>query len=255
MFHLSPAASPSTSRMQTGSFVPAAADEAFGSRASCAAIVVKLLEDAGRILGNDREAARAYIDRAAALLRGDRDHWKSGVDRMPAGLARGGLATWQIRRVQAHIDASLASTIRLKDLAGVSRLSRSHFSRAFKKSFGETPSSHIARRRIERAQDMMIATNEPLSQIALECGLTDQAHFSRLFRRVVGTSPNLWRRQWVGDEISDPRSESADGLSIENPRTAPPAQAFSRTRATTMSPCQSVERSHPSSGRDLRASA
>src|SRR5271154_3301593 len=105
MSHLSPAVSPSTSGMQMGSFVPAAADEALGKRSSSTTIVVKLLEDAGRILGNDREAARAYIDRATALLRGDHDHWASGVDRMPAGLARGGLAAWRGRRVKAHIAA------------------------------------------------------------------------------------------------------------------------------------------------------
>lgn len=221
MFDLSQPASQTTNEMQTSSFVPAAIADPLGKRSSCTTIVLKLLEDAARILVDDREAALASIDRAGAILREDPGHWARGVDRMPAGLAPGGLAAWQIRRVRAHIAARLSSTIRLKDLAEVSRLSRSHFSRAFKRSFGETLLSYIARRRIERAQGMMTATNEPLSQIALECGLTDQAHFSRLFRRIVGTSPNLWRRQWVGDEIPHPRYGSADRRSMESAGTAP----------------------------------
>jgi AraC family transcriptional regulator len=245
MFHLSPAAAPSTSGMQTGSFVPAAVGDALRKRSRCATIVAKLLEDAARVMGNDREAALVYIDRAAALLRDDRGHRASGVDRMPAELARGGLAAWQIRRVKAHIATSLSSTIRLNDLAEMSRLSRSHFSRAFKKSFGETLVSYIARRRIEQAQDIMTATNEPLSQIALECGLTDQANFSRLFRRIVGTSPNLWRRQWVGEEISHPRFGSADGCSMENARVA--RSGFRAAPRSSLA--QPPKRRSPSSGR------
>src|SRR5277367_2459925 len=123
MSHLSPAASPSASGMQTGSVVPTTADEALSRRSSCATIVVKLLEDARRILGNDCEAALASIDRAAALLRDDRDHCAGGVNRMPAEVAPGGLAAWQICRVRAYIAASLSSTIRLTDLARVSGLS------------------------------------------------------------------------------------------------------------------------------------
>jgi AraC-like DNA-binding protein len=55
---------------------------------------------------------------------------------------------------------------------------------------------------------MMTATDKPLSQIALGCGLGDQANFSRLFRRIVGASPSVWRRQWGGYETLHPRSRS-----------------------------------------------
>jgi AraC-like DNA-binding protein len=73
-------------------------------------------------------------------------------------------------------------------------LSSSHFSRAFKESYSETPHAHIVRRRIERAAKLMLTTDEPLSRIALACGLCDQAHLTKLFRRGTGQPPAAWRR-------------------------------------------------------------
>jgi transcriptional regulator GlxA family with amidase domain len=47
---------------------------------------------------------------------------------------------------------------------------------------------------VERAQDLLLATDEPISQIALACGLADQCHLCRLFRKLAGESPAAWRR-------------------------------------------------------------
>ncbi len=107
---------------------------------------------------------------------------------------RGGLAPWQVRRVTEHIEEHLASTIRLQDLAGIARLSHSHFCRAFKESIGHPAHAYVMRRRVHRAQGLMLTTPESLSQIAALCGMADQAHFCKLFRRLVGESPNAWRR-------------------------------------------------------------
>jgi AraC family transcriptional regulator len=90
----------------------------------------------------------------------------------------------------------MESTVRVQDLSEVARLSTSYFSRAFKISTGKSMHEFIVRRRMERAQELMLTTNASLCQIALACGLCDQAHFSRLFRRVVGMSPSVWRRRW-----------------------------------------------------------
>jgi transcriptional regulator GlxA family with amidase domain len=107
---------------------------------------------------------------------------------------RGGLAPWQVRRVTAHIEEHLASTIRLQDLARIARLSHSHFCRAFKESIGHPAHAYVMRRRVQRAQGLMLTTAESLSQIAVQCGMADQAHFCKLFRRLIGESPNAWRR-------------------------------------------------------------
>jgi AraC-like DNA-binding protein len=108
-------------------------------------------------------------------------------------MARGGLTPWQCRNVAAHIDVHFTHTVRIEDLASLAGLSTSHFSRVFKATFGETPYSFIIGKRIARAQMLMLTTEEPLSRIALDCGLSDQAHLSNLFRRCMGMTPNGWR--------------------------------------------------------------
>ena len=107
---------------------------------------------------------------------------------------RGGLSPWQIRKVTSHVDANLDRPIRNEELATLVRLNPSHFGRAFRNSLGEPPHEYVIRRRVERAQGLMLSTDASLSEIALDCGLADQSHLTRLFRRIVGESPRAWRR-------------------------------------------------------------
>jgi AraC-like DNA-binding protein len=79
-------------------------------------------------------------------------------------------------------------------MSSVARLSPSYFSRAFSISFGCPPHAYVMKRRVERVKALMLSTEKPLGQIALECGFADQAHLSHLFRRHVGKSPAAWRR-------------------------------------------------------------
>jgi AraC family transcriptional regulator len=112
------------------------------------------------------------------------------------GSKRGGLARWQVKRVAAYIEGNMDSKFRAADLAAMVRLSASQFFRAFKKSFGETPRVYVTRERMRAAQVMMLSSREPLSRIALHCGMCDQAHFTRTFRKVVGINPSVWRQQF-----------------------------------------------------------
>jgi AraC-like DNA-binding protein len=156
------------------------------------------MEAAGNVLEGDRESAQAHVARALAMLHGEQ------ASRAPprtspsitgrGGTARGGLAPWQVRRVTDYIEEHLATTIRLEELARLARLSHSHFCRAFKESLGHPAHAFVMRRRVQRAQGLMLTTRESLSQIAAQCGMADQAHFCKLFRRLVGESPNAWRR-------------------------------------------------------------
>jgi AraC family transcriptional regulator len=120
--------------------------------------------------------------------------------------AHGGLAPWQKRKVDRYLRENLENNIGLNELAGEVKLSVSHFCRAFKKSFDDTPHAYVLRLRLELAQKLMLTTNDPLSQIALSCGLADQAHLSKLFRRVFCDTPNAWRRRNLTDAQAEARS-------------------------------------------------
>src|SRR3546814_14649525 len=107
------------------------------------------------------------------------------------GMVRGGLAPWQIKQLRTHITENLASPIALEELAAICRLSVSHFSRAFKTSFGEPPHSYIMRHRIEGAKRLMLEQQDGLRQLALACGFDDAWHFRRRVRREGGCTHNL----------------------------------------------------------------
>jgi AraC family transcriptional regulator len=107
---------------------------------------------------------------------------------------RGGLAAWQVRTLTTYIDANWNASLSCEVLARLTKLSVSYFARAFKCTFGCPPHVFLLRRRMERAQGLMLKSNAPLSEIAIECGFADQSHMSRLFRQYTGESPAAWRR-------------------------------------------------------------
>src|ERR671912_323720 len=101
---------------------------------------------------------------------------------------------WQTRRTKAFIEDKISNPITIDQLATIVGLSASYFGSAFKASFGETPHSYILRMRITLARRLMLETSTPLSEIALASGMSDQSHFTRVFRRFIGMSPHAWRR-------------------------------------------------------------
>ena len=155
------------------------------------AVLLELLSSAQKALGNDRGEAKHFIAKAARLI-----SKASGAtpDRKATELVSRRLAPWQARRTIEFVEANLAETIRIGDLAAVTRLSGRQFTRAFRSDFGVSPYAYVVRRRIERAKEMML-NEDPLAHIAAHCGFSDQAHLTRLFRRAVGASPGKWRRR------------------------------------------------------------
>jgi AraC family transcriptional regulator len=104
------------------------------------------------------------------------------------------LAPWQLKRVTEFINANLADTLQLCDLAALSGLSPSHFGRAFKGSTGLPPHRWHLNQRIERARAMLADAGASLADVACATGFADQSHFTRVFSRTVGRSPGAWRR-------------------------------------------------------------
>lgn len=107
---------------------------------------------------------------------------------------RSSLTAGQLRRVTDYIHAHCGSNIRLQDLAALVDISQSHFSHAFKAATGLPPHQFQLQARIRRGQDMLAAGERSLTQIAVETGFSDQAHFTRAFRKVVGETPAAWQR-------------------------------------------------------------
>jgi AraC family transcriptional regulator len=106
----------------------------------------------------------------------------------------GTLAGWRARKVITYIESNLSGALVVGALAGIAGISCSCFHRAFRLRFGVTPHAYVTLKRIQLAQNLMLTTNEPLSQISLACGMTDQSHLTRIFRRITGETPSRWRR-------------------------------------------------------------
>jgi AraC family transcriptional regulator len=162
---------------------------------SAPGLLERLVEAARAAIDANREKALNQLEYVLALLAAGRD----SSDALRQCPPRGGLAPWQAKRVATYVRDNISTSLRARDLSRLVRLSYSHFNRAFKVSFHETPTSYIMRQRMSLAQQKMLTTDHALSRVALECGLCDQAHFSRMFRRFVGLSPRLWRRQFASD--------------------------------------------------------
>ena len=160
--------------------------------------LLALLRDAHGHFDRDPFTARACLDRASALLESERSRTSCSLS-LSVGLeSQSLLAPWQVRRFTAFVSDNLDRPIRVHELGRLVRLSSSYFSRAFKASFGMAPQQYISARRMNLACVLMLTTDRSLCQIALTCGFSDQAHFSRKFSRMFGRPPGGWRRDHRG---------------------------------------------------------
>jgi AraC-like DNA-binding protein len=147
----------------------------------------ELVMEASAAFETDRRKAKFCIQQATELLQAKQSRQERRQVEFP--IVRDGLAHWQARRVAAYIESNICSKISVIELAALVHLSIGHFCRAFKVSFGASPLAYVMRERMLRAQEMMASSEAPLSRIALECGMCDQAHFSHTFRRIIRVSP------------------------------------------------------------------
>jgi AraC family transcriptional regulator len=180
----------------------------------------QLLSHAMTLLETNHDAW-CCLDAALTLLRGHLQESPANAA-SAAGMRQRGLARWQSRAAIEYINASLASKLTLAEISKVVRLSESYFSRAFKISHGVSPWAYIIMARVERANRMIRATREPLSQVASACGFSDQAHLCRAFRRWVGVSPGIWRRAHLAVCTMDKGRGDANRWSLARPGNAEP---------------------------------
>jgi AraC-like DNA-binding protein len=110
------------------------------------------------------------------------------------GIKRGGLSSWQQKRVSDFIETHLAEEVRLAALAGLVELSPYHFVRAFRQSFGVPPHRYHVRQRIERAKVLLREPDTSITAVAAAVGFVETSSFSTAFRKVTGSSPRKFRR-------------------------------------------------------------
>ena len=115
------------------------------------------------------------------------------VHPVPRRVLRGGLPTYQLRRVLDYISAHLDRDTSLADLARVAGLSPHHFSELFRQRVGMPPHRYVLERRIERAKDLLRNRTLTILEVALLTGFKDQGHFGRVFRQVIGMPPSRYR--------------------------------------------------------------
>jgi transcriptional regulator GlxA family with amidase domain len=106
-----------------------------------------------------------------------------------------------LRRARDVADRNYAEPLDLTGLAAAAGVSKYHFLRCFAAEFGETPMQYVARRRIERAADLLRATNLTVTEVCELVGYSSLGTFSRRFTELVGTSPSEYQRTQTGPRI------------------------------------------------------
>ena len=100
-----------------------------------------------------------------------------------------------IKQAITEIELNLSKPLNLKTLAGKINISPNHLSTLFRKEVGSTLTDFINQKRIEHALLLLNATNWQIQVIAQDCGVTDANYFTKLFKKIVGMTPNEYRRQ------------------------------------------------------------
>jgi AraC family transcriptional regulator len=113
--------------------------------------------------------------------------------RPPGREVPSGLSLAKLQRTIAYVQAHLAQKLSLTTLAAVMHLSPDHFARLFRQATGRTPHQYVLWCRIERAKQLLVETDMPLSMIGLEVGCADHSAFTALFRKHVAMTPKAYR--------------------------------------------------------------
>jgi AraC-like DNA-binding protein len=96
-------------------------------------------------------------------------------------------------RAKDLADARYFEPLGVDDLAGAAGLSRAHFSREFRRAFGESPHAYLLTRRLERAAALLRTTDNSVAEICLAVGLQSIGSFTTSFTRTYGQSPTAYR--------------------------------------------------------------
>jgi AraC-like DNA-binding protein len=102
-------------------------------------------------------------------------------------------STRHLLRAKDLVDARYREPLDVPTLARAAHLSPAHFSREFRRVFGETPHQYLLTRRLERAAALLRNTDHPVADICFEVGLSSVGSFTTSFRRAYGMTPSAYR--------------------------------------------------------------
>ncbi len=122
---------------------------------------------------------------------------------------KGTLAPWQERLATDFLVAHFNKAFSIGDLAAQCELSRSYFNKAFKESFGRTPSRWLTEYRIARVKECLLQ-DTPLAEIAIHCGFADQSHMTRVFTSQTAETPARFRKKNRSVGVAVDLSNSAE---------------------------------------------
>jgi AraC family transcriptional regulator len=138
--------------------------------------------------------SRLYIDNLMMLLLTQLLRCASNLVMPRRTHVKGGLPGWRLKRALELLEADLTKTPSLAELAEPLRLHPTSFCHAFKQSTGLSPHRYLLARRVNRAKELMKDQTRTLTEIALDCGFNGSSHFSIVFKRIAGVSPQVYRR-------------------------------------------------------------
>lgn len=124
-------------------------------------------------------------------------------------------------RARDLADRCYAEPIDVARMAAAAGLSVAHFSREFRKAFGETPHRYLLSRRLERAATLLRTTDRPVGEICLDVGLTSVGSFTTSFTRAFGRSPTAYRAAHP-PAAHRARIPACMVRQLERPATGPP---------------------------------
>ncbi|MEA5619968.1 AraC family transcriptional regulator [Cronbergia sp. UHCC 0137] len=106
-----------------------------------------------------------------------------------------GLTPYQLSVVLEYVQAYLSSDLSLDTMAFQIGMSRCYFATQFKQSMGITPHQYVNQQRIEKAKQYLRSQKLSISDIAIECGFSNQSHLTKVFKRQTGTTPKVYVQQ------------------------------------------------------------
>jgi AraC family transcriptional regulator len=144
---------------------------------------------------SDLSAGALFMESLATALA---SHLLTRYSSQPVAMReyRGGMSTNQLRRTIDFIEANLGGNFGLAELAANVRISPYYFCRLFKQSTGLSPHQFVIRERIEHARQMLKEHRLTTVEIASSLGFSDQSHFARVFRGLVGTTPKHYASRY-----------------------------------------------------------